>query len=288
MKTRLIAFGFALLLTTVTRADVAYVAPAVLIDRAEIVVVGKVSKIDDTGAGVGQEFAVIDVREVLKGDPKLKSVKQLQPALKGARLSHRVTSNLGEQAVFILNKVPGTTAYRIGHPSQVVVFTDKNEKEVVAHYKKLVEDRAKLAGGKEVNGLVARSEVVKEGGQTTVRFALKNVSDKPITVCTWIGGRQMEVKWVGPDGKSIESPHYEWMKAARIRALNKEDFVAIQPGEVKFFGPHGLSDAGFAFDLPNGESKITISYVNKYDGMEFKIDGVWLGTVTANEISLKK
>jgi hypothetical protein len=270
------------------RADVAYVPPAVLIDKADIVVIGKVGKIDDAGAGPNQEFAIIDIREVLKGDPKLKSVKQLQPALKGARLSHRVSVNPGEQGIFILNKVPQAETYRIGHPSQVVVFTDKNEKEVVAAYRKLVEDRAKIAGGKEVNGLVARAEVVKEGGQTTLRFALKNVTDKPITICTWIGGRQMEVKWIGPDGKAIESPHYEWMKAARIRALIKEDFVAIPAGGVLFFGPRGASDNGFSFSLPEGESKITLSYVSKADGREFKIDGVWTGTVTANEVSIKK
>lgn len=269
-------------------ADVAYVAPAVLIDKADIVVIGKVSKIDDMGAGPNQEFAIVDVREVLKGDLKLKSVKQLQPALKGARLSHRVSVNLGEQGIFILNKVPNADAYRIGHPSQVVVFSEKNEKEVVAAYKKLVEDRLKVQGGKEVNGLIARAEVTKEGGQTLVRFALKNVSDKPVTICTWIGGRQLEVKWTGPDGKAIESNHYDWMKAARIRGLAKEDFVAIPPSGVVFFGPRGASDNTFHFPVPMGESKITISYVNMADGKNFMIDGVWTGTVVSNEISIKK
>jgi hypothetical protein len=98
----------------------------------------------------------------------------------------------------------------------------------------------------------------------------------------------MEVRWIGPDGKAIESNHYDWMKAARIRGLNKEDFVAIPAGGVMSFGPRGASDNGFAFQLPEGESKVTISYVNKADGKEFKIDGVWTGTVTANEITIKK
>ena len=288
MKRSLLLCSLLLIASTPAKADVAYIPPAILIDRADIVVIGKVSKIDDTGAGQGREFAIIDVREVLKGDPKLKSVKQLQPALKGARLSHRVSVKLGEQGVFILNKVPETNAYRIGHPSQVAVFTDKTEKEVVAAYRKIVEERAKFAGGKEVNGLVARAEAVKEGGRTIVRVALKNVTDKPITICTWIGNRSLEVKWIGPDGKPIESKHYDWMKAARIRGLAKEDFVAIPAGGVLFMGARGATDNGIAFELPEGESKITISYVNKSDGKEFKIDGVWTGTVTANEIAIKK
>lgn len=288
MNRVLLTCTLALIPSMAARADVAYVPPAVLIDKADIVVIGKVSKIDDTGAGANQEFAIIDVREVLKGDPKLKSVKQLQPALKGARLSHRVSVNLDEQGIFILNKVPNVDAYRIGHPSQVIVFTDKNEKEVLALYRKIVEERTKFEGGKEVKGLVGRSEIVKQGGQTLVRFALKNVGDKPITICTWIGGRQMEVKWTGPDGKAIESDHYEWMKAARIRGLTKEDFATIPPGGVQFFGPRGATDNGFAFKLPEGESKITLSYTNKEDGKQFKVEGVWTGTVTANEISIKK
>jgi hypothetical protein len=284
----LLICSFALILIGAARGEVAYIPPAVLIDRADIVVIGRVSRIDDRGAAQGQEFAIIDIREVLKGDPKLKSVKQLQPALKGARLSHRVSVNLGEQGIFILNKITGADAYRIGHPSQVVVFNEKNEKEVVAAYKKLVDDRIKFAGGKEVNGLVARAEVVKDGGQTTVRFALKNASDRPVTICTWIGGRPMEVKWTGPDGKAIESNHYDWMKAARIRAMSKEDFVGIPAGGVMFFGPRGASDNSFTFNLPEGASRITISYTNKADGKEFKIDGVWTGTVASNELVLKK
>ncbi len=288
MKRLLLIGSMFLIASTPSLADVIYIPPAVLIDKADIVVVGKVSKIDDTGAGEGREFAIIDVREVLKGDPKLKSVRQLQRALKGARLSHRVSVHLGEQGIFILNKVPGTDAYRIGHPSQVVVFSDKNEKEVLASYKKLVEERLKLVGGKEVNGLVARAEAVKEGGQWIVRFSLKNVSDKPITICAWIGGRHLEVKWIGPDGKAIESKIYDWMKAARIRGLAREDFVTIAPGGVIFIGAHGIAHNGIAFDLPEGESKITISYVNKADGKEFKIGGVWTGKATSNEITVKR
>jgi hypothetical protein len=268
-------------------AKVAYVPPAVLIDRADIVVIGKISKIDDTGAGANQEFAIVDIQEVLKGDPKLKSVKQVQPALKGMRLSHRVSVTLGEQGIFILNKVPNVDAYRIGHPAQVVIFNEKNEKDVIASYRKLIADRAKVVGGKAVNGLVARAEVVTEGMRTGVRFSLKNVSDKPITICTWIGGRPLSVRWTGPDGKAYESTHYDWLRTANIRELAKEDFVAIPPGGVLFVAAYGGFDQVFSFKLPEGDSRIVISYLNNADGKQFNIEGVWTGTVVANEITLK-
>src|SRR3954452_10593132 len=94
-----------LLLPSLASADVAYIPRETLIDRADIIVAGKVTKIDDTDAGKGSEFAIIEVKEVLKGDPKLKTVKLRQPALGGARLSHRVTVSAGESGVFMLTKI---------------------------------------------------------------------------------------------------------------------------------------------------------------------------------------
>ena len=288
MKRILLLCSLAFVPAVSVQAKVAYVAPAVLIDKADIVVIGKITKIDDTGAGPNQEFAIVDIREVLKGDPKLKSVKQLQPALKGARLSHRVSVHLDEQGIFILNKVPNQDAYRINHPSQVVVFNDQTEKEVIAAYRKLVEERAKFVGGKEVNGLVGRAEIVNDGGRTGVRFALKNVSNKPMTICTWVGGRPLSVRWTSPDGTALESTHYDWLRAANIRGLTKEDFITIKPGEVHFIGPYTQSHEIFTFKPPEGESKVVVSYVNDAHGKQFEIDGVWTGTVTANDVILKK
>lgn len=287
MKRTLLICTLAFFPAVAAQAKVAYIPPAMLIDKADIVVIGKITKIDETGAGPNQEFAIVDIREVLKGDPKLKSVKQLQPALRGMRLSHRVTVSLNEQGIFILNKVPNMDAYRIGHPNQVVTYTEQNEKQVIAMYRKLVEERAKMVSGKEVNGLVARAEVVREGARTGVRFSLKNVSDKPITICNWVGARPLSVRWTGPDNKAIESTHYDWLAAATIRALNKEDFVTIRPGEIHFISPYTQSFEMFNFKLPEGESKIVISYTNDANGKQFDLDGVWTGTVTANEIIMK-
>jgi hypothetical protein len=285
-----LAFLLSLVLPSATMADVAYIPPEILVDRAEIIVVGKVTRIDDTGAGQGQEFAIIDVKEVLKGDPKAKSVKLRQPALKGARLSHRITVAVGESGVFMLNKLANGDAYGFGHPSQIGITTEKTEKTVIEGYKKLIEARSKLAGGKEVNGLVARAEVIKEGGGSSIRFSLRNVSTKPIVICDYVGNRPLEVKWIGPDGKEIESQHYDWLKAARLRPVGPENFITIPAGGTHFISPHlGGADNAFRLDsIPAGENKIAISYTNKTNGEAFKIANVWTGTVTANEITIKK
>jgi hypothetical protein len=283
------AMALALISASVSNADVAYIPREVLVDRADIIVVGKVTKIDDVGAGQGMEFAVIEVKDVLKGDPKLKSVKQLQPALMGGRLSHRVTVSIGERGVFMLSKIPNSNAYRFPHPSAFSPTTEKTQDATIAEFKKLIEQRAKLPSGKEVNGLVAQAEVVLEGGAHTVRFRLRNVSDKPIIVCNYLGNRPLKVNWVGPDGKEIESMHYDWLKTARLKRIGAQNFVAIAPGGILALGPRGGDLDSLVFDnAPKGESKVTVSFVNGTNGDEFKIKGVWTGTVTANEVVLKK
>jgi hypothetical protein len=277
-----------LLLPATVVADVAYVPREVLIDRSDVIAVGKVIRIDEAGAG--QEFAVIEVKEILKGDPKLKTLKLRQPALKGARLSHRVSVSVGENGVFMLEKVANAEGYHFGHPMQIGITTERTEKAVIEEYRKLIEQRTKLPGGKEVNGLVARAEVMKEGGIPSVRFTLHNVSKKPVVICDYIGNRPLAVKWIGPDGKPIESTHYDWLKAARLKALGAENFVTIPPGGTRQMGPHlSAFDSAFLFDsAPRGESKITISYTNETNGEAFKIANVWTGTVIANEVVIKK
>jgi hypothetical protein len=276
----------ALLLPALLLADVAYVPRETLVDQADVIVAGKVTKTED--ADKGQEYAVIEVKEILKGDPKLKVVKQLQPALKGARLSHRVSVNVGEEGVWMLKRVQGQDAYRFNHPSDFVPFTAKNEAAVIADVRKVVKARDTVLTGKPVDGLAARAEVVKEGGVPVVRFALKNVSDKPVTVCDYVGQRPLSVKWVGPDGKEIESDHYEWLKAARLRPVAATNFVTIPPGGVLPFGP-GIRGGEIRLDAaPKGESKLTVSYTNRENGEAFGLKGVWTGIVTSAEVVVTK
>ena len=60
------------------------------------------------------------------------------------------------------------------------------------------EKKAEPEGGKPVNGLVASAEVVeqqptKDPPYLEVRFRLKNVSDKPITICDYVGNQPLKV-----------------------------------------------------------------------------------------------
>ena len=161
--------------------------------------------------------------------------------------------------------------------------------------------KADPKGGKAVNGLVASAEVVeqkpaKEPPYFEVHFSLKNVSDKPITICDYVGNRPLKVEWIGPDGKTLRSDHYGWLRAAFIAPLSEKNFVTIPAGGVRRIGPQG-DTSGIVFQptpekplrfgnvTTPGKHRVTVSYTNMEDGKKFNQQNVWTGTVTANEVS---
>jgi hypothetical protein len=161
---------------------------------------------------------------------------------------------------------------------------------------------AEPQGSKPVNGLVASAEVVEikqPNGPSSfeVRFRLKNVSDRPITVCDYVGNQPLKVEWLGPDGKALKSDHYRWLQLADIAGLSEKNFITIPPGGVRTIGPRG-ENSGILFEPPPenpkrfanlvrpGKHLVTVSYANAEDGKKFNLQGVWTGTVTANEVVL--
>ena len=112
---------------------------------------------------------------------------------------------------------------------------ESNELELKVRKKE--EAKTKPEGGKAVKVLVGMAEVVEKPakGSTAfeVQFSLKNVSDKPITVCGYVGNRPLKVQWIGPDGKMLRSKHYDWLAFVDLAGLSKENFVAIPPGGVR-------------------------------------------------------
>lgn len=136
--------------------------------------------------------------------------------------------------------------------------------------------------GEPVNGLAAKAELVSDA----IRLTLKNVSDKPLAVCTWLGQHCIEVSWTGPDGKPRESNHYDWLKAVRLRNITADDFVTLKPGESIVIGPRG-KDSDFKLEgAEAGKHRVTISYKNTRDGKAQAVQNVWTGKVTAKEMTV--
>ncbi len=145
------------------------------------------------------------------------------------------------------------------------------------------DDRVRPAiDGKPVNGLKATTSVVSD----EIRLTLKNVSNKPLAICTWLGQRCIEVKWIGPDGKPRDSHHYDWLKAVRLRNITADDFVTLKPGESIVVGPKGKDTNLKREDAAVGAHRITLSYENIQDGKGQGIRNVWTGKVIANEVTL--
>jgi hypothetical protein len=137
-------------------------------------------------------------------------------------------------------------------------------------------------GAKPVNGLKATASVVSN----EIRLTLQNVSNKPLAICTWLGQRSIEVKWVGPNGKLQESHHYDWLKAVRLRNITADDFVTLKPGESIIVGPKGKDSNLKLEGAATGVHRVTVSYENIQDGKGQGVRNVWTGKVTANEVTL--
>jgi hypothetical protein len=161
--------------------------------------------------------------------------------------------------------------------------------------------KAEPNGGKSVNGLAASAEVVertpaKDPPYLEVLFTLKNVSEKPITICDYVGNQPLKVQWIGPDGKMQKSDHYGWLALADLAPLSEKNFVIIPAGGARRLGPRG-ENSGIAFqptaEKPSrfgnvtkpGKHQVTVSHANAEDGKKFNRQNVWTGTVTANELT---
>lgn len=297
-------------------ADWAEVPLEMLVDEADLIVVGKVTKIQDGGFFtlgpnksdhiLKQDVAVVEISAVLKSPPQFGKQKVVHVGQKamGKVTSADIRFVPGQEGIWLLRKDSGQdkicvmkgdllvpdperNVYWAKHPSQLQ--KEKEQKKLAA----LIEARAMVKGGKAANGLVARAELLEAAGKFQVRFSLKNVSDKPIAVCDYVGHRPLQVQWTGPDGKALQSKHYDWLAFADIAGLEKTNFVTIQPGGIRFID----AGRGIEFHRPTenpertanvarvGQHRITVSFVEKADGKQFGLENVWTGTVTANELT---
>jgi hypothetical protein len=271
------------------------------VDEADLIVVGKVKKVQDGKFAIGgraQDVAVVEVSGILKSLPhagKPKVIQIAQPAKRGVAVSTDLTYNAGQEGIWLVVKDPERDVYLVSHPFQ---FQPAGDKMKLAT---LIAAREKLPGGKAVKGLAARAELVTSklpSGEAIheVRYSLKNVTDKPIIVCDYVGGRPLAVDWTGPDGTKLKSTHYEWLALAFLGPLSAEHFVTLPAGAVRSIGPRSKANGVFfqpasrpaSRDLNTaaaGEHTITLSFTNAETGKDFKLMGVWTGTAAANPVT---
>ena len=88
------------------------------------------------------------------------------------------------------------------------------------------------AGRKPVGGLVASAEVVEQkppkgAPYLEVRFQLKNVTDRAITICDYVGNQPLKVRWIGPDGKTLRSDHYGWLRYVDLAGMFQKTIAEL-------------------------------------------------------------
>jgi hypothetical protein len=138
---------------------------------------------------------------------------------------------------------------------------------------------------KPVKGLAAYAELIENKDKVLeIRLTLKNVSDKPLAVCVWLGQRSVEIVWTGPDGKPRESNAYEWLKAVRLRNVTADDFVTLKPGEKLVIGPRGRDSTLKLEGIEPGKHQVKLTYKSTQDGKALGVVGEWTGSVTADPV----
>ena len=308
-----VATALGLLLISAERAYAIF-APVplqILLDEADLVVVGEVTEVADAGFEIGarpHEVAILQVAGVLKNLTRKQNVVRLriaQPGARGIAVSTDIRFRPGQEGIWLLKADDEYDVFWAKHPFQL------QQKEARDEVERLLRMRSQLPGGEAVGGLVARAEWIvhrpsPDPGSTLtatryeIRFSLKNVGDEPIVVCDYMGNRPLVVEWDGPgellDASRSRSQHYSPSRLSRAGELSEKDFVTIPPGGVRFFGPHsrywgiwftrpdGSSDAAESNLLQTGEHRIVVSYVNREDGRRFGLQKVWTGEVVANPV----
>jgi len=300
MRCVLLSLSFLALAASPAFALWAPVPLEILVDESDMVVAGKVTKVQNgvfAVNGRNYDVAVVEVASILKTSPRLgrpMEIKIAQPGAGGLAVSTDIQFHVGQQGVWLLRKDPERDVYWAKHPFQ---FQDAKKQKELAD---LVAVRSKLPGGRAVNGLMARAELIehklaKGAVSYEVRISLLNTSDRPITLCDYVGNQPLQVQWTGPNGNMLKSHHYDWLEAARLRGITKAEFETIPAQGVRFIGPRS-KDYGIVFQaaaqnsanvVEAGVHRVVVGYANNDSGKQFGLQNVWQGNVNANEVVFK-
>lgn len=209
-------------------ASWAYVAPETYLDEAELVVVGKMTQVNSE-AGTG----VIAITEVLKGDADAKqaqvsfsAVPRRQDGRPIMMHSAMITYAEGADGVWVLvgNMRDANGRYRLNTPG---LHYQPQQVERVRVMLALLKEQP---WGEPADGLCARTLVHRTRGTVNwalVHFAVKNVSDAPISIP---GGMRVRAVLTGLD----EGPKVLVDGSITNRPGAEPAPVKIAPGEARY------------------------------------------------------
>ena len=110
---------------------------------------------------------------------------------------------------------------------------------------------------------------------------LVNVSDKPVTICTFPQVERLVITAVGPEADTLRLDQYAWVQLARLRAIGPGDFVTLQPNES--YQEKALLHSGYFKSA--GTYQLSAIFTNRLDGIKFAMPDVWTGSVSSEAMT---
>jgi hypothetical protein len=204
----------------------------------------------------------------------------------------------GTNYVLLLRKFADKNEYLV--PSYAKNYRPVTDEDV-ARVKRAV-DVAKWAWGKPVDGL----QIALVPDRSTFQMpltgrprvagvfvagvvALRNTSDKPITVNLYAGDRYLSIAAVGGGAEAIDVDLYSWLAAARLRAFSVASTASVDPGKVRFISSNGASDYGMTFRLNAGPGKwkLRTAYNSIRDAKPLVNLSLWKGKIESADVEIE-
>ena len=200
----------------------AWTHPQILVDQADYVVLGTIT---DVNKEAGQ--ANIKVEETLKGPAKEKIPVKFSPLKTDGGMvisDSDIRYGEGMKGIWILDRPDDKGRHDLTYPLR------RMQVEELDKVKALVANFNAIKWSKPVNGLAAAVRAVRPQispdpvKQYDLSIAVKNVSDKPITVNPH---GKFSLKIEGPDGGVEPLP---------VEAVPFRTWVELKPGQVTYIG----------------------------------------------------
>jgi hypothetical protein len=137
--------------------------------------------------------------------------------------------------------------------------------------------------------------VVRKGRRVTERIppqvyllsaaALRNVSDRPVTVNLYPEDRFLSIRAADKGGQTVEPDLYRWLERADLAAFGPQYLRRIGPGELLFIGPNGPAPHGLGLRLPlkPGTWSVQAAYAAKRKGAD---PAPWVGRIESRPVQV--
>jgi hypothetical protein len=263
-----------------------------LLMQADVIGLGKVARQAEPVSLVGRqgrpqayvcgEVVLTRLVKPAKGSMTVRAA--LAPADNGG--GEELDALLGREVLWLLRKVPGGEAYRADGAGQRMPAEQVDRVQALLGQLERVCCWGQPKAGLQACVVLLGADGEAEGGAAQLAFAVKNVSDHVLRLCTHPEKTQLRLV-DGDTGQPLPVSPYKWLKMARIRPVTVSDFAALEPGQVLILNQLGARVEPITGVLrPPAElaRRIRIELTAEENGSEFGLQDVWTGEVSSGAV----